>query len=190
MCVDNTFVMPCHDVVITCLFSEKGYSDITKVVANGSVTIPASVVREERITDVSKLVLRIVPIEDPPQPNIPKDASAYDITLIYDGRSLAHFSQKITVKINYAVVGKDLRGFDVYYVFQDGKDVDDMGAVYSENGFVFKTDHLSTFVISSVIIEPVKDGGFDHTIMLIVIVVLIILAIIAVIVLRRKKRVE
>jgi len=175
--VNGQFVMPESDVTVKAVFV--AYTDVTKSTANGSVTIPAALAEKYGMKDSTGLILTISKISKPAQSNIPKDALAYDISLTYNGKELTSFAQKIEIKINYDIAsGQSIVGWDVYYVSDDGKTVEDMNSTYKNKGFVFETDHLSTYVISPTVIEPVKEAQ-DHSLLMIIVAIIAAIVVVA-----------
>ena len=142
------------NVTVTAVFIEE-VQPITKEVANGSVTIPASVVESAGIKDASKLILKIEKVT-PTASNIPSDAICYQVTLTYDGKALTKFSDYIDVLLKLPT-GILSTGLKVYYVSDDGTTVENMNATYDAgtNSMFFKTKHLSVFAITKENIEPV-----------------------------------
>ena len=136
---------------------EQGTVPITVEVANGSVTIPASVVKDLDIKDPSKLVLTIEKVT-PTLSIIPADAVCYQITLKYDGKVLSTFSSAIEVLLKFTPpTGADVSKLKVYFVSDDGKKVENMNGSYdsSKKGMKFGSKHLSVFAITQNTIEPV-----------------------------------
>lgn len=142
------------NITVTAVFTESA-QPITKEVANGSVTIPASVVESAGIKDASKLILKIEKAT-PTASNIPSDAICYQVTLTYDGKALTKFSDYIDVLLKLPT-GILSTGLKVYYVSDDGTTVENMNATYDAgtNSMFFKTKHLSVFAITKENIEPV-----------------------------------
>lgn len=171
----NTFTMPEKDVTVTAVFGV--YENIVKTVSNGSVKIPWALANTMGIKDASELTLKIDKIDSPSQPNIPKDAIAYSITLSKGTTALTSFADKIEVTINYTTPSGST-GYDVYYVSEDGKTVEKMNATYTSGKFTFSTKHLSTYAISSKEIQPATDGPNWTLIAIVIVAGLIIIAVI------------
>jgi len=173
---NGTFKMPQKDVTVTVEFGT--YQDVTKTVTNGSVTIPWELAKKRGIEDQSKLTLIINKLNKAKQPNIPSEATAYEISLAYNGESLTTFSDKITVKLNYELpAGAKVDDYHVYYVSDDGKTVEDMDFEYFNGVFSIQTDHLSTYAVSPKVIQPVGDMNWTMIIAIIVAAVIILAAI-------------